>query len=159
MSYERRNPAWLARMTELEADAELDEVGIPPDGLALAVPLDPREYRGVGERLPVLQLLPHLARVVDAQDDEISRTGSVERAPGGVHLVEHDLDVPHAMPLAHGLLDALQDERRRLTALASTRVAVLADDDLVEVSGRHTPERPHVIVPPVSSRGHDRHPE
>ena len=41
-------------------------------------------------------------------------------------------------------------------ALAAARVAVLPDDDLVEVAGRHPPELAHVLVAPVPRRRHDR---
>ncbi len=116
-----------------------DEVGVAAHGEELAVALRRLEHLRRGQRPAGLDLLEDLGRVVDAEHDQVAGPASVQRSPGGLQLVGHDLDVSGPGPGAPGFPHALQDEGSGRAALASSRVAVLADDDVVEVPGGNRP--------------------
>ena len=147
----------LARVHGLSRDAgEVDQVGVATHGLDHAVLGHPHRRR---RRAPAsfLELLVDLGGIVDAEDDHVARPRTVERLASRVHLVEHDLHRAGAgVTLVDGFPDPFHHEVRRLSRLASARVAVLPDDLTdVEMASGDPPQLPHVLVTPVARGRHD----
>src|SRR5262249_42251403 len=96
--------------------------------------------------------------VVDAHDHEVARVRPPQSGLDRGHLVQ-DLVDPDRLARAFlpRLPHAVRNDRRRRTRLPTTKVAVLADDDLVESPGRERAVRAHVLVAAVA--GHADHPD
>src|SRR5512134_1624224 len=104
--------------------------------------------------LPMLELLPHLVGMVDADHDDVALASHVERMPRSIELVEQRGNVLRASSGRHPGPDAALDQRGGVAPWPSTVVGVLPDDDLVEVVSRKASQLDDVVVSAIARRGH-----
>src|SRR5213593_4763281 len=104
--------------------------------------------RGRDRQSPAgLEVVPGVGRLVDAQLHDVSGPRPAERGVDGRPLIDYDLGALDPAP--GGRFDPLHDVLGDLTTPASTRVCVLADDEVVEDASRHPTELANVLVPPI----------
>src|SRR5439155_1857060 len=127
------------------------------EGLHRSVTWGVRAVRARGAVLAALELLPDFVRVVDANDDEISRLTDVQRVTRGLHLIEERLDLLAASAIRHRLPNPFDDQLSDRAALAAPRIAVFAHHDGVDVARRGAAQLADVVIAPVAGCCH--HPD
>src|SRR4029450_11195963 len=85
----------------------------------------------------------------------VAGVGPVKGQAGRLQLVEHDLEAAAAGPVVGGGPAPGRDQSGDLARLAAAQVAVLADDQGVEVPGRALAQLTDVLVAAVAGAGDD----
>src|SRR4029453_11297322 len=93
--------------------------------------------------------------LVGAEHHQVAGVGPVKGQAGRLQLVEHDLEAAAAGPVVGGGPGPGRDQFGDLARLAAAQVAVLADDQGVEVPGRDLAELTDVLVAAVAGAGDD----